>query len=118
MKNFYSAIIGIILTLGLCAQDNKITLKILNQRKEPLSFASVTITSQSDSLQVHRSAADSNGIAIFKLSKGLYHVRVTSASYQDIEKGISVTGNQVIKLMAEPLPKTLGQVTVTTQKPL
>ncbi len=101
-------------------QEIPVTIKIINQKKEPLAFASVTVINRLDSTQTIKKVADSSGIAKFNLTKGgQYTVKVTSVNYQPIEKGIAVTGNQTIfNFTAEPLPKILGNVVVTSQKPL
>jgi iron complex outermembrane recepter protein len=101
------------------AQDIPVTIKVSGQKKEPLAFGSVTVFSRADSSKSFTQAADSNGIARFKLEQGLYTVRVTSVNYQGFEKGISVSPRQNhFSFQAEPLPKLLGAVVVTSKKPM
>jgi len=101
-------------------QEINITFKVVNQKREPLSFATITIINRKDSLQIIKQSADSNGIAIFTLIKGgQYSINISSVNYQAIDKGINISGNQTIfGFTAEPLSKTLGEVTVTSKKPL
>ncbi len=100
-------------------EDIRVTFKIMNPKREPVSFASFTVINRSDSLSTLKKVADSNGIVIFKLAKGQYLIKVTSVNYQPVEKRITVSGNQsFFNFIAEPLPKTLGAVVVTSQKPL
>jgi iron complex outermembrane recepter protein len=105
---------------ALRAQDIPVSFKLLNQKREPVAFASVTVTNRLDSLQVLKSVADSTGMVVFTLSKeGQYGVAISSVNYQPLEKGISITGNQsIFTFMLEPLPKTLGGVVITSQRPL
>ena len=101
-------------------QEIPITIKIINQKKDPLAFATVTVINRLDSTQIIKKVADSMGMAKFNLAKGgQYTVKITSVNYQSIEKGIVITGNKgFFSFIAEPLPKTLGNVVVTSQKPL
>ncbi len=100
-------------------EEIAVTIKIINQKKEPVAFASVIIINRTDSLQ-QQQAADSNGVTKFNLIKnGQYSVKITSINYQPIEKGISVTGSKTsFTFAAEPLGKTLEAVVVTSKKPL
>ena len=101
-------------------EDISITFKVINQKREPLAFATVTVINRADSLQTMKKVADSIGIARFNLTKGgQYIIRISSVNYQPMEKRITVSGNQIFfSFTAEPLPKTLGNVVVTSQKPL
>lgn len=107
-------------TLKIAAQDVPVTIKIINQKKEPITFASIKVTNHPDTLKVQQQVADSNGVAIFNLTKGSrYNVSITSVNYQPIEKGITISGNQPnYTFSAEPLPKSMRGVVVTAQKPL
>ncbi|HKC34799.1 MAG TPA: TonB-dependent receptor [Chitinophagaceae bacterium] len=115
---FASQVYGQLIPPG--REEIPVTIKVINQKKEPVTFATITVISRLDSTQIIKKVADSSGIARFNLSKGgQYTVRITSVNYQPIEKGIAVTGNQsFFNFTAEPLPKTLGNVVVTSQKPL
>ena len=102
------------------AQDIGVAIKVVNQKKEALPFASVTIVNRLDTTQISKTVADSSGIAKFSLTKtGQYIVKITSVNYQSIEKGITVTNNQTsFNFTAEPLGKTLETAVVTSKKPL
>jgi hypothetical protein len=100
-------------------QEVNVTFKIMNQKREPVSFASVTAINRTDSLQTIKETADSLGLIVFKLSAGQYLIKISSVNYQPVEKGITVSANQTFfNFTAESLPKTLGNVTVSSQKPL
>ncbi|NOT52413.1 MAG: TonB-dependent receptor [Chitinophagaceae bacterium] len=102
------------------AQDIPVTIKVINHKKEPVTFATVIVTNHADSNQVFKKVADSSGKAVFQLKKnGQYAVSITSVNYQPIEKGIIVSGGQtVFSFTTEPLPKSMQGVVVTSKKPL
>lgn len=102
------------------AQDTPVTIKIINQKKEPVAFATVTISNRLDSSQVFKKVADSSGFAKFNLAKNSqYTIYISSVNYLPIEKGISTSGNQTsFSFTAEPLGKTLETAIVTSKKPL
>ena len=117
-KIFFSSIF-ILFSIVLKAQNLNVTFKILNQKKEPVSFATIKVINRADTLQMQTKTADSLGLAVFNLSKGQYLIRISSINYQSFEKGITVSPNQTFfNLTLESLGKTLGNVTVTSQKPL
>lgn len=104
----------------LPAQELPVTIKIVNQKNEPVAAPSVIITDRLDSLQQFKQVADSNGIASFRLLKDhQYIIYISSVNYQPVEKGFLLSRDQTrFTFIAEPLPKTLGGVVVTSQKPL
>ncbi|MDZ4795047.1 MAG: outer membrane beta-barrel protein [Bacteroidota bacterium] len=106
--------------VGRNGGDVTITIKIINQKKEPLAFASVTITNRLDNNLVIKKAADSSGTVQFRLAKNnQYSVSISSVNYLPIEKGISTSGNEVsFNFVAEPVGKTLETAVVTSKKPL
>jgi iron complex outermembrane receptor protein len=100
-------------------EEVNVTFKIMNQKREPVSFASVTVINRADTLQALKKTADSLGLVIFKLSTGQYLIKISSVNYQPFEKEIRVLANQTFfNFTVESLPKTLSNVTVTSQKPL
>ncbi len=127
-RNLFPVFFACFLLLSLLAQSQVapkveeaiITIKIINQKREPVAFASVSISSRLDSNQVIKKVADSSGVARFSLSKNSqYTVNISSVNYLPIEKGISTSGNQTsFSFTAEPLGKTLETAIVTSKKPL
>ncbi len=109
-----------IFTTQCFGQETTISIKIRNQKKEPVAFASITLTNRLDSTQVIKKVADSSGSAKFDLAKNnQYTVNITSINYQPIEKGISTSGNQtVFSFTAEPMGKTLETAIISSKKPL
>jgi iron complex outermembrane recepter protein len=101
------------------AQEATVTIRVQNPKKEPVAFATIQVSARTDSSFSIQKAADSLGKANFRLERGRqYQLRITSANYQPIEKGITVTGNQQFQFTAEPSAKSLQEVVVTAQKPL
>ncbi len=101
-------------------EETVVTIKIINQKKEPVAFASITVINRLDSSEIIKKIADSSGVALFDLSKNSqYIVKFSSINYQDFEKGISTSGNQISFLFtAGLLGKTLQTAVVTSKKPL
>ena len=115
----------IILLLQLIAgislsQEIPVHLKILNQKKEPVGGASVTVLNRLDSTRFFQSkVADLRGSVVFNLEKGQFQVKISSINYQPLEKGISIeAGDSLFVFQLEPLPKTLSGVVVISQRPL
>jgi iron complex outermembrane receptor protein len=101
-------------------QEIPVTIKIINTKKEPVTFATIAVMNRTDSTQTIKKVADSTGKAVFQLKKGgQYTVSITSVNYQPIEKGIIISGGQnLFSFTTEPLPKSLQGVVVTSKKPL
>lgn len=110
----------LIFSASLAAQNIPVTFKIINQKKEPVTFATITIINRADSNEVIKIPADSSGLAKFNLVKGSqYIVLITSVSYQAVEKKITLRGNQsIFTFFLEPVGKTLDAVVITSQRPL
>jgi hypothetical protein len=104
----------------LWGQEIPVTFKIVNQKRESVAFASVSVIKRADSTQVDKKVADSSGITVFNLSKGIqYTITVSSVDYQSLEKGVTVSSNQNTFIFTlEALGKTLGGVVVRSSRPL
>lgn len=104
----------------LQAQEIPVTIRIVNQQNAAVPGASVIVTDRLDSMIQFKKAADSTGLAGFRLTAGRqYMVLISSVNYQPVEKGITVSKDQArFTFIAEALPKTLGGVVVTSRKPL
>ena len=102
------------------AQEIPVTFKVINQKKAPVAFATVSVVNRADTLQSKKEVSDSNGVVIFNLQKGnQYTVTISSVNYQSLEKGITVSSNQnSFTFSLENLAKTLSGVVVTSSKPL
>ena len=102
------------------AQQTNVTIKIVNAKKQPLTFASVTVTGVRDSMQTFNKVFDSSGIAIFDLHRNeQYIVSVSSVNYATFKKGITVKNdNPVFIFTAENVSRSLKTVTVISTKPV
>ena len=123
----YSLVTFFISTFFLClsftghaqAQQTNVTIKIINAKKEPLPFASITITLVKDSTQSFNKVSDSSGIAMFDLAYERYLVSVSSVNYLPFQKGITIKNeNPSFTLIAESTSKTLKGITVTASRPV
>ena len=117
---FFCQVLFFVFRITAGAQEIKVELKIINQKKEAVPFASVTVIAAVDSAKIFRQAADTNGTSHFNLLKGSkYLVKISSVNYQPLEKGIVLNSSQThFSFMLEPLPVSLKGVVVTVQKPL
>ncbi len=102
------------------AQQTNVTIKIVNAKKQPLPFASVTVTGVKDSMQTFNKVSDSSGIAKFDLYRDeQYTVSVSSVNYAAFKKGITVKNeNPVFTFTAENVSGSLKNVTVTSARPI
>lgn len=103
----------------LKAQKIPVTIKIMDQKNEPVIAATITVINRLDSLQTFTKISDSSGVAVFDLTKNnQYIVTISSVDFQPLEKRISVgNGQTAFTFFAETSTKTLGTVVVTSQKP-
>lgn len=104
----------------LNAQETKVSVRVFNEKSKPLASASITVTDRIDSLKQFKQIADSNGLAIFQLTKGRqYIIAISAIDYQPFEKSILLPGDQsVLTFTIKQLSQTLGGVTVSSRKPL
>jgi outer membrane receptor protein involved in Fe transport len=101
------------------AQQTSITIRIVNAKKEPLPFASVSVISVNDSNQYYDKVSDSSGIARFSLPYQQYIVSVSSVNYAPFKKGITVkSDNPVFTFTAEIVSKSLQGVSVVSSRPV
>jgi iron complex outermembrane recepter protein len=100
--------------------QTSVTLHIKNNRSEPLSFATVTVTAVKDSSIKFEKLTDSTGAVSFYLNAGMnYQVVVSSVNYLTVEKHIKVTEKPaVFNWQLEQNSKTLSTVVITSSKPL
>lgn len=117
---FYISFLSIFFSVHLFSQEVNVSIKVVNRKNEPVSFASFTVTRRNDTAVRQQNISDSLGIATFKLENNVqYNIRITSVNYLPVEKGITVTTHHnFFSFIAEDLPKTLRGVTVTSTRPL
>jgi len=115
-----ASLLFIVSTIISSAQEIQVTISFVNQKKEPVSLATVTLFNRLDSTRTFTKLTDSSGVAQFVLRlNNQYNVNITSINYQPIDKGITVSGDQTtFRFLAEPAGKTLEAAVVTSKKPL
>ena len=108
------------LVLNSFAQEINVTVRVNNNKKEPIPFASVSLIDRLDSSRILTKNADSSGKAVFQLQLGnQYLVNISAVNHSEIEKGIRVTNNQRdFNFVLEPMGKTLETAVVTARRPL
>lgn len=102
------------------AQETTVRFKINNQKGEPLSFTTVVVISVPDTVHKQTKITDSAGMVSFQLLQSRpYLLRISSASYQTIEKKITITtDNPLFNITLQPIASTLKNVVVTATRPL
>lgn len=120
VKKIFLLSIALVIASSILAQESAVTIKVINPKKDPLAFATITVTSRQDTSKIIKKVADSTGSAKFLLQKGKqYSVLITSVNYRPVEKGFIASGNQsTFNYTAEPLGKTMDAAVVTSKKPL
>jgi len=119
MIRFALILPAIIISSSVFAQQVNVILKIVNNKNDVISYASVTVTARQDTVHLQSRVADSSGLVKFSLPKGQYIVRITSTNYQPLEKGIAVSSTQhFFSFTLEPSVTSLKGVTVTSKAPL
>ena len=101
------------------AQQASVTIKIVNSKKEPLPFASVSVVPVKDSTRSIEKVSDSSGIAKFSLAHEQYIVSVSSVNYAPFQKGITVkTDNPFFTFTADVVSKSLQGVSIVSSRPV
>ena len=119
MTRFFLILFAIIISSSLFAQHVNVTFKIVNNKNEAIPYASVSVIKKGDTGHPQNKVADSSGLVNFSLLKEQYIVRITSADYQLLEKGITVTPTQhFVSFILQRSSESLKGVTVTSKAPL
>lgn len=107
-------------SIRLAAQGADVTIYVVNNKKEPVPFASIMVFAEGDIAKVEQKVSDSSGTAYFQLLQGLsYHLRISSVNFEPLQKGIIINGpNPTFTLELNPLARALAGVTVTSTRPL
>ena len=111
----------IITGLGfVTSAQSKLQIRIINQLKEPVSFATAKITSVADSNYFFDAVSDSLGIVSFSsINSGQYIVSVTSLNYAPLKKGITIReGQNQFTMSLDVVDSKLNAVVVTANRPL
>jgi iron complex outermembrane recepter protein len=102
------------------AQETTVRFKIISQKSEPLSLATVVVVSVPDTIHKQTKITDANGEVSFQLLQSHpYLVKISSSSYQTVEKKLTITtDNPLFNITLQPASSTLSNVVVTTTRPL
>lgn len=119
IRPFFVAI-TIILSVPVFSQQVPVNLKIINDKKDPVPYASFTLIKRTDTSVIQKKSADSSGLVRFILQKNdQYIVRISSTNYLPVEKVITITTDHVFfSFVAQPSSKTMQGVVVTSKAPL
>jgi len=109
----------VFLSINSFAQTN-VRISIIEKNNTPVAFATLKAVPIEDTSRPVQKLTDSLGKCVMRLTSGKqYKLIVTALNYKPIEKGILVKGSdQSFTLIAEPLQSDIGNVTVTSTKPL
>lgn len=104
----------------LYAQEIPVSIRLQNNKKEPVPFASVSAINRLDSTQVNQQVADSNGQVRFQLIKGQqYRIEVVALNYAPFAKNVSIgAGTPDFRFTLEETGKTMEGVVLRSSKPL
>lgn len=100
------------------AQQTLVTFKIINAKKEPVSYASVSVTAVNDSSRNFHFVCDSSGVIRFTLPFDQYRITVSSVNYAPLEKGITVNTDKPVFTFTTQFARSLQHVIVTASRPL
>jgi len=112
--------LGMLLIALVTLPQTPVTIKLLNNKKEPVASATVSIIPVPDTVNKVQKVTDSSGSAVFSLMKDRpYKVEITSVGYQSIEKSFIVRNdNAVFGFSLIEISKSLAKVEVVAKKPL
>jgi hypothetical protein len=109
----------VLLTKLATGQSLPVSIRILNAKGEPVSFATVAVRPVADTSSLQSKLSDSTGLVLFNLAPQLYSIRITSVEYAPLEKTISVKQDATtFRLVMQPLSKEMNSVVVTARRPL
>ena len=103
-----------------CSSQINSTIRILNSKKVPVPFATISLMQLGDSVHKQEKVSDSSGKSIFLLQLNKqYQVTVSSVNYAPLMKGIVIKAGQTsINLTLENSSKALKGVVVTATRPV
>ena len=115
----FFGIVYFLLPDSAVAQQTAVTIRIVNAKREPLPFASVSVTSVKDNTKTLHKVSDSSGTVIFDLVHEQYLVAVSSVNYAPFQKGIIVKSDHpVFTFTADVVSKSLQGVNIVSSRPV
>ncbi len=116
MKHFTLLLVAGIIATQVYSQKSDVSIRLINKKNEPVSFATFIITDRMDTGVVIKFTADKEGVIKTTLTTGqTYTVKITASEYKDVEKGIKI--NQPVQnftFIAEPAYKALADVVINS----
>lgn len=111
---------SLLLSAFVQAQEVPVSLKLVNQKGEPVSFATVTAFPVADTTAKQNKLSDSvGGVQFSLLQNNLYSVRISSVEYAPLEKSISIkTDATTFRFVLQSVSKAMNSIVVTAKKPL
>ncbi len=117
---FLHACIGILFfTINALGQSYSITGSLINENKEPVSFANIALYQQADSLLVNGDVSDESGKFLIQTDAGSYYLQITFVSYEEKVIPSLRISNKPIQLGTIVLSENsdlLGEVVVQGEK--
>ncbi len=100
--------------------QTNVRFTVTDKNNSPVAFATLKAVPIEDSSRPIQKLTDSLGRCVLKLvSEKQYKIILTALNYKPVEKGIVVKGtDQSFTLIAEAVQGDIGNVTVTSTKPL
>ncbi len=120
MRKLFCAALLFAIGVHANSQNIPIQIKTVNQSRQPIAGATVTVYSLPDSLSRLQKISDSLGVALFDLQLNHpYQLEITSVGYKTSTKNITVREESSQFVVAiEPESKSLSGVVVTANRPL
>ena len=99
-------------------QNKALQLSVVDIKKNPISFATVSIQ-QVDSTLQRNLVTDSNGTAVLNLNPGrLYQFKTSAVGYQTATRTIKFESLQLVQIVLKETSNQLKEVVVSATKPL
>ncbi len=112
-------IIIFVFSFTAVAQNVSVRFSVSTDNRVPVGFATIQLTSATDSTVIHQKVSDSIGSAIFNVAEGQYTVNITAVNFTPVTKDVAIkSGSTFFAVQMQTINKTLGAVVVTASRPL
>lgn len=119
-RSLLLSIIFSIVVVTANAQETTVRFQINNQKNQPVSFATIEVLPIPDTARKQNAVSDSNGVvSLVLLQAKPYIIRISAVNYKNLEKNITVKGdNPLYNFILNESSETLSNVVVTAVRPL
>ncbi|MEO6813929.1 MAG: TonB-dependent receptor, partial [Ginsengibacter sp.] len=103
------------------AQQAKVTLRVVDKQAHPISYATVKVNPENDSIHSIQKVTDSLGIAVFELiHEHRYTIFITSVNHIPLRQGIALMKNNQssFNFTLENTATSLDSIIIKSTKPL